>query len=358
MILIINCLFDYVNVYLTLSVFSRNDRMRIFTIFIEKWHITRNSRIGFLLAGAVQAFTNRLNSCTMLHMKKKCVFLMFLGAVLFFSCERSDEPASHEEPVVFELLADDHEQASAVAKLPGHAFRVNSFFYNLDGEDTGDETAIVRWVRGDISLGEPLQLGDVRRMTFHGQVGTRDHGQIFDFRPATRQNGETGFVLSGQVALGSGVAVVTDERANLFTGPRPVDITGTVLSRGTVVVYDPAAESGGFLSVRGFDLAREASVLASASHVRSADLSRADSDVQAAILLQTALALPAAQAARRQALLEMALEMYWDSVFFEDIFKTLHPVVAEVLPEEIGIPEEEAAPFWHEEEGEAEEYAY
>jgi len=260
---------------------------------------------------------------------KKIIILALASAILAFSCRDDEAPEGYGMPAMgaFEAAID-----GAGPQVAGFSLLVNANFYLLYGEDTGDETTWVRWVAPQMSLGEPVLLGEaVREMTFSGNPP--DHGRRFSFIEARRQTGPSGFAFPHQVAAGS-IAAVVYERAALFTGPALVNVTGTILSRGTVVVYDPETASGGFVRVRGFDYGRGAFVTAAAGYVRADALSSGEADVQSAILLRTALQAPAAQAARREMLLSSALLTHPDSAFYGEIFEALHPGAAEAAQAE------------------------
>ena len=275
------------------------------------------------------------------HIMKKIIVLALVSAMLFFSC-RDDEAqpaAQYPDPAM-----DAVQLQAAGPQTPGFSLLVNANFYLLEGDDTGDEYARVRWVSPTMSLGEPVLIGgEARQMTFHATPEHRDYGRRFNFIETRRQTGPSGFAFPHQVAAGE-LAVVSDEMATLFTGPRLVDLTGTILSRGTVVVYDPETMTGGFVRVRGFDYERNAFVAAGAGYVRSDALSRRETDVQSAILLRTALQVPPAQYLRRELLLEAALVEHPDSVFHANIFEALHPSAEAPAPEEYADdPDPEAA---------------
>ena len=273
---------------------------------------------------------------------KRTVILAIAIAMLSFSCrDDNGQPAAHYQDPLETIIPE-----VTGPQIPGFSLLVNANFYLLDGEDTGDEYTGVRWASPQMSLGEPVLLGEAaRQMTFHGNPP--DHGRRFNFIETRRQTGPSGFAFPHQVAPGR-LAVVADERSTLFSGPRLVDMAAIILTRGTVVVYDPETAVGDFVQVRGFDYGRNVFVQAAVSYIRSDTLSRRETDVQSAILLRTALQAPAAQAARRDLLLEAALLEHPDSIFHADIFEALHPgateaaqVDAEVATGETALLEDE-----------------
>jgi hypothetical protein len=234
--------------------------------------------------------------------------------VFAFSCQRNEgtQTSRIEAPAVIESAV------VSATTTPGHALRVNAGFYSLSGEDTGDETARTRWTAGR-SLGERLLTGETRQMTFDSD------GRVYDFIAIRRENGNEGYALAAQVAAGGSLAVVIDERANLFRTPRTVDVSGIILSRRTVVVYFPESESDGFVEVRGFDPERQQNIATNNNFVRLSSLSLRNSDIQSSILLQTALSLRENESVRRDALLEAAFLDFPDSVFNMEIFDIMHP---------------------------------
>ncbi|MCL2373971.1 MAG: hypothetical protein FWC65_01855 [Treponema sp.] len=247
-------------------------------------------------------------------MKKIIFTMLFASAVLFFSCQENGEPRAPQ------AHAENEPEAAAGALNVGYALRVNTSLMRVQGEDTGDQTTRVVWA-DQMSLGERVLIGETRQLTNHTS------GNVYAFIEVRRDNGNTGFSWATQVVPGGNLAVVVDDRAFLYRAPRPVEVSGTILSRMSVVVYYPETESGGFVQVRGWDHGRGANIALANNHIRRTSLSMNHSDVQSAILLQTALAPN--QAARREALLEAAL-LYVDSVFFTEVFETLHPPAAGV----------------------------
>ncbi|MCL2793277.1 MAG: hypothetical protein FWD87_09320 [Spirochaetaceae bacterium] len=255
-------------------------------------------------------------------MKNKIILLsLVMSILLFFSCQREHGSAVRNGA----SAGNDSVEISSI-RNQGYALRANTAFYTILGDDAGDETTRVRWAAG-MSLGEKILTGETRRMTL-------EDGRVFDFIAVSRDNGTEGYAFAAQVGVGGSLAVVVDESANLFRAPRPVDVSGIILSRKSVVVYYPETENNGFLQVRGFDPARQANIALDNNYVRLSSLSSRDSDIQSAILLQTALSLPPAQNIRREALLNSALYDFPNSVFNAEIFEIVFPdAVASASPE-------------------------
>jgi hypothetical protein len=257
-------------------------------------------------------------------MKNNVLFLTLIVCVVFiFSCQRNERTQAPQVEASVEL----EPMVASTITNPGHALRVNAGFYSLSGDDTGDETTRTRWAAG-MSLGERLLTGETRQMTFDAD------GRIFDFIAVRRENGNEGYALIGQVAAGGSLAVVIDERCNLFRSPRTVDVSGVILSRGTVIVYYPETESDGFVEIRGFDPERQQNIASNNNFVRLSSLSLRNSDIQSSILLQTALSLRENENIRRDALLEAAFLDFPDSIFNTEIFEIMHPNIESIIPDD------------------------
>jgi len=256
-------------------------------------------------------------------MYKKFVLLTFaISMFLVFSCQRKESAPSSEEEVSFEhMIIED----MSTIKNPGFALVANTGLYVITGEDTEDRATRTRWA-ASMALGESVLTGNTREMTFDPQ------NRIYNFIEVRRENGVEGWALASQIAVGGRLAVVVEERANLFRTPRSVDVTSTVFSRRSVVVYYPDTENNGFVQIRGFDTTRNVYVDPNSNIVRLNALSNSNSDVQSAILLQTAVTLTTEdQRLRREALLDSALLDYPDSVFNAEIYAIAHPEAPEAV---------------------------
>ena len=238
--------------------------------------------------------------------------MLLIGVVLFFSCQRDEGTRVPQAPTENEPGA-----VSDIVNL-GYALRVDTSLMRIDGEDRGDETTRVRWA-DSMSLGERVSIGETRRLTH------ATNNNVYEFIAVRRDNGSEGFAWATQVVPAGNLAVVVDERVNLFRSPRTIDVSGVILSRRTVVVYYPETETDGFVRIRGFDFGRRLNIDLNNNHVRLTSLSTRNSDIQSSILLQTAQSLPPAQVVRREALLDAALQYYQDSVFFTEIFTIVNP---------------------------------
>ena len=247
-------------------------------------------------------------------MKRQIVLLALTAAiVLFFSCKKT-EGATVSQTIDTEETKSVATESSA--KKTGYALRVNTGMYAIDGEDKGDSSTKTKWI-ASISLGENVMTGKTRRMTYNNRE--------YDFIEVRRDDKNEGFALASQIAVGGVIAVVIDEKANLFKSPKTVDVTNTIVARKTVLVYFYETESGGFVEVKGVDCESN-NAIPEGRYMRLNALSRNDSNIQSSILLQTAQAMTNAnQTVAREALLRSALEDYPDSVFNEEIREIVYP---------------------------------
>jgi hypothetical protein len=253
-------------------------------------------------------------------MKKQIILLaLTAAATLFFSCKKTEAATpqnmgiEESNPVVAE---------SNVLKS-GYALRINTGLYAIDGEDNGEASTKTKWIAGLI-LGESVKTGKTRRMTFSNRE--------YDFIEVRRDNKSEGYALNYQIAVGGRLAAVIDEKANLFSAPKTVNVTNTIISRKTILVYFPETENGGFVEVNGID-SENSYLIPENRYMRLSSLSSFESDVQSSILLQTALSMTNAnQTIAREALLESALQDYPNSVFYSEIRETLYPGISNADP--------------------------
>ena len=249
------------------------------------------------------------------------VSAMVLITVLFFSCQRTAETA------VSQSVEDETVESAEPARTEneGLALRVNASFYTL-ANDTGSESDRTTWAAA-MALGERVSILERRRLTFGGD------GAIYDFLRIRRDNGAEGFAFATHIAEAGVLAVLVDERANLFTSPRYIEVTGFTLPRRTVLVLFPETERDGFVEMIGFDTAARVN---RRNFIRTSSISRRDSDIQSSILMQTAESLGNEGAARvrKEALMEAALLDYPDSVFHHEILALVNPNIAAVVSTE------------------------
>jgi len=257
-------------------------------------------------------------------MKKIVLLTLIFGVLLTFSCKKN-EGAQGSQGAVEGFKPVDAAVSSRTN--PGYIIRIDASFLVIDN-DTGSQTDTARWILG-MSLGESVYTGEIRKGT--------SNGTVYDLIEVRRDDGREGYAFVNQVAVGGRLAVVIDENgANLYKAPRAVEVSGTVLSRKTIVVYYPETESGGFVEIKGYDIEKQTYVRTTESYIRLTSLSRRDADIQSAILLQTAMPLAnsGATKVRRDALLESALLDFPGSIFFEEIQALVNPNTASVIQTE------------------------
>jgi len=250
-------------------------------------------------------------------MKNKFLILaLIISVALVFSCQKKEEAQAAQDEGFIEQIYESTTTVSSIRNR-GFVLPISSSIYAIDGEDDGTEATKARW-SANMTLGENILIGEPRRLTW-------TDGRLLNFIEIRRETGAEGFALASQVVEGGRLAVVTDERANLYTSPRTVDVSSTLMSRMAVVVYFPESENNGFVEIRGWDHVRERYVDPNNSFIRLNAISTDNSDIQSIILLHTALSLPANQAVRREALLESAILDYPESIFNFEIYLIAYP---------------------------------
>jgi len=254
-------------------------------------------------------------------MKRIITFSIFMViTLLFISCGKKDGAKAAEDAPAAEI---GELSASAGTGKTGYSLRVNAAIYSLDN-DTGSESDKTKWL-DSLNLGEKVAIGNERRVTFHGD------GKIYSFTEVRRANGKEGLAWSNQVATGGNLAVIVDEKANLFKTANSIDVTGQIISRKTIVVMFPETENGGFVEIRGYDPEAQAN---RQNFIRLASISTKEADVQSSIMLQTAAPLKneGAEKNRKDSLLETAMKDYPNSVFFQEIAAAINPAAADIVP--------------------------
>jgi hypothetical protein len=204
--------------------------------------------------------------------------------------------------------------AISFAGSNGYILRVNASLMVFD-TDTGAETDKVKW-GASMTLGERVIAGNNRRATYDGRV--------YDFVELRREDGKEGLAFATQIAVGATLAVVVDDKANLYNNANIVNVTGYIIPRKTIVAMLPGTETSEFVEIRAYD---PVSQVNRQNFVRLSSLSRKTADVQSSILLQTAQPLKneGADKIRKDALLDSALLYYSDSVFYSDIMELVNP---------------------------------
>lgn len=251
-------------------------------------------------------------------MKKRILLLALIAAVaLLFSCKKNegsnrDKGGDYEPPP--RVSAGGGESSGG---KHGYALWLNTGIYTLSGDDTGDESATVKWA-SSLTLGDAITVvGKPRKMTFVNSNNKKEG--VYNFIEVRLEDKSKGFALAYQVSEGGNLAVVTEENATLFKAASMGKITNTVVARKTVLVYYPETAKSGFVEVSGIDC--ESGKLIPDKHfLRSAVLSMKDSDIQSSILFQIAKPMTNDnQTIARETLLKSALQDYPDSVFSKEI---------------------------------------
>jgi len=249
--------------------------------------------------------------------KTTTIPLLALIALLTFSCQKNNGAKSSTE--------GGNQATLKSAENYGYVLRVNTAFYTLES-NTGEKTDKTKWV-ASMALGDKVIVGKTRQATFSGD------GKVYDFIEVRRDTGGEGLAFASQIAEGGSLAVVTDEKAILFKSAKAVDATSTILSRKTVVVCFPETQNGGFIEIKAYDPEAQAY---RQNFIRTSSISRKEDDIQASILLQTALPLKneGSDKIRRDTLLEAALLDYPNSVFSADINALVNPNAVAIIKTE------------------------
>ncbi|MDR1412206.1 MAG: SH3 domain-containing protein [Spirochaetaceae bacterium] len=246
-------------------------------------------------------------------------FSAIIGALLLPAGCSNKEPAETAAATADARAAAEEPEAPAAAGS-GYPLRVGRWLYTFEaGKDTGAETDVLRAAE-PLSLGEKLQLtaAETRKAT---DPYTK---AVYDYYQVRRDTGTEGLVFANQTTVGSVLAVVSDERANLYRTPRNIDASDYILPRKTVLGVFPETERDGFIRMDAYDPVGE--VYRRNLFIKTSAISYNDVDVQSSILLQTAETLdPDKERNRRQALLDSALYDYPESIFAEDILALAAP---------------------------------
>ncbi|MDR1305947.1 MAG: hypothetical protein LBK74_00035, partial [Treponema sp.] len=162
-------------------------------------------------------------------MSKFVLFFSIMAAFLLPAGCSKGEPAKTAD-----AAADG---PSVEAELPADRFvyplRVGMWLYTI-ADETGAETDVTR-AEESIPLGEKLQLvtGDPRKAT------NLYDNRVYDYFHVRRETGKEGLMFANQLTTGSVLAVVSDEKANLYHSPKNVDATDYILPRKVVVGIFP-----------------------------------------------------------------------------------------------------------------------
>jgi hypothetical protein len=250
--------------------------------------------------------------------QKIIILVMAVFIILPFSCKKNEASTASSDRSSY---AESGDSGTAIPRSGniGYALRVSTSFYTLES-DTGEESDKTKWAAA-ISLGDRVSVGKTRRLTFAGD------GKVYDFVEVRLDNGKDGFSFATQIATDCTLAVVVDEKANLYKTAKTNDVTGDIISRRTVVAMLAGTESGNFVEIKAYDPVVERT---RQNFVRLNSLSRKDSDIQSSILLQLAEPLKdtGSEKIRKDALLEAAMLDYPDSAFSAEINALVNPNTA------------------------------
>jgi uncharacterized protein YgiM (DUF1202 family) len=228
-------------------------------------------------------------------------FLLAFAVLLMPGC-------SKKPPVEVEGTAENARTAGEF----GYTMRVGMWLYVIES-DTGSDIDATRAVES-LPLGEKLQL-----VTTEPRKATNTYDNaVYDYYHVRRDTGREGYVFANQLTVGSTLAVVIDEKANLYRSPVNIDVSDYILSRKTVFGVLPETEKDGFIRIEAYDPEQRA--YRRNLYIRTSAISYRDEDVKSSILLQSAEALdPEKEANRYEALLNAAVHDYPDSVFADEI---------------------------------------
>ncbi|MDR1352329.1 MAG: SH3 domain-containing protein [Treponema sp.] len=242
-------------------------------------------------------------------MKIRHIFLCAgFTAVVLLACSKSGSSDVAQD--VPQAASSAPAEAVEIVLSQGVALRVNSSFCVAEKNDTGAVTG-VRW-NDTLVLGERVAvLGDSAKYVYAGDKAE------YDFTPVRRDDGREGFLFSSQLAPAGDLAVVIDERAVLYKGPRNTDALNTILPVKTVLVTFPETERDGFVQFQAYDAERQRYYRD--NFIKTQSLSFGNGDVQSVILLHTANVLGPNEVIRREALLEAAYNDYPESVYAAEI---------------------------------------
>jgi hypothetical protein len=200
----------------------------------------------------------------------------------------------------------------------GYILRGNASLMILEA-DTGEATDTVKWGAA-MTLGEKVTAMGNRKATWNGRV--------YDFIEVRRDDGKEGLAFDTQIAIGATLAVVVDDKANLYNSAKAVDVTGLIISQKTIVALISGTESDGYVEIKAYDPVADRN--RQDIFVRLNSISRKNSDIQSSILLQIAQPLKneGTDLIRKEALLQAAMENYQDSVFSAEIMALVNPNAA------------------------------
>jgi hypothetical protein len=240
-------------------------------------------------------------------MKIQGLFFLIMGALLLpGGCSKNESPETAA------ARAGVKEPEAPAALSFGYSMRIGMWLYTIDN-DTGNQTDVTKAVES-IPLGEKLQV-----LAPEPRQATNPYdSRVYNYSRVRRDTGSEGLVFANQITVGSELAVVSDEKANLYRSAKNIDASDYILPRGVVLGVFPETERDGFIRIEAYDPA--AQTYRRNLFIKASAVSRKNTDVQSSILLQTAGALdPDKEKNRREALLDSALYDYPDSIFADAI---------------------------------------
>jgi hypothetical protein len=206
----------------------------------------------------------------------------------------------------------------------GYILRGNASLMVLEA-DTGEATDTVKWAAA-MTLGEKVTAMGNRKATWNGRA--------YDFVEVRRDDGKEGLAFETQIAIGATLAVVVDDKANLYDKANAAAVTGLIISQKTIVAVISGTESDGYVEIKAYDPVADRN--RQGIFIRLNSLSRKNSDIQSSILLQIAQPLKneGADLIRKEALLKAAMEDYSDSAFSAEIIALVNPNAAVTIQTE------------------------
>jgi hypothetical protein len=238
-------------------------------------------------------------------MKTQVLFFLLMAALLLpAGCSKTESPETGA-PELQAVVEEPEVHAEAGFAYP---LRIGMWLYTIE-DDTGAETDVTK-AAGSLPFGERLQV-----LSPEPRKATNSYdNRVYSYYQVRRDTGAEGLVFSNQITVGSELAVVSEEKANLYRSAKNIDASDYILSRGIVLGVFPETEKDGFIRIEAYDPSIQ--TYRRNLFIKTSAISMRERDVQSSILLQTAEALdPDKEKNRREALLDSALYDYPDSIF-------------------------------------------
>ena len=162
-------------------------------------------------------------------------------------------------------------------------------------------------------IGEAVEItGQSKDITWDSETSPRN------MTPIKLKNGKKGWVSSPYLGVGGTLAVVLDEKAQLFTFPEVIKITSQYVSRGMVCMIKSTEEESDFVQLFGWNPVNR--TIYSDTYIRyikKSAISTDNNDVQAAIFLT--VAGEKTKKEEKELLLKEAINQYSNSAFANDL---------------------------------------